>query len=194
VAEFAWSCTELACSFDAAGSTDPDGVIVSYAWDFGDDATASGVVASHTFSTPGSYGVSLTVTDDDDASDGTSHTVTPGLVAATLHVTDLDGLATLMPRDRWTAQVTITVKDQKGLAVPSADVTGTWSGGAKGDSACTTDSSGICTVEKRNLKTSSGPVTFTVVGVAHATLSYAPDDNTDADGDSDGTVISVAVP
>ena len=51
--------------FDASGSYDPDGDIVSYVWDFGDGATAQGIAAEHAFETPGlSYRVVLTVIDD----------------------------------------------------------------------------------------------------------------------------------
>jgi PKD repeat protein len=50
--------------FDAGASSDPDGAIVSYSWDFGDGTAASGVTASHTYSTPGIYLVTLTVIDN----------------------------------------------------------------------------------------------------------------------------------
>jgi cysteine-rich repeat protein len=50
--------------FDGSGSSDPDGVIVSYEWDFGDGNAATGVTAAHTYSVPATYQVSLTVTDD----------------------------------------------------------------------------------------------------------------------------------
>ena len=32
VASFTFACTDLACSFDGSGSSDPDGSIASYAW------------------------------------------------------------------------------------------------------------------------------------------------------------------
>jgi len=51
-------------SFSGANSTDEDGRIVSYAWDFGDGATGSGVSATHVYNAAGSYKVTLTVTDD----------------------------------------------------------------------------------------------------------------------------------
>ena len=41
--------------FDASASTDPDGAITGFAWDFGDGATASGVQAQHRFAAPGTY-------------------------------------------------------------------------------------------------------------------------------------------
>ncbi len=75
-AAFSWSCTGLACSFDGSGSSDPDGSIASYAWDFGDDASGSGGAPSHTFAAGGDYQVSLTVTDNVGDSGGVAHTVT----------------------------------------------------------------------------------------------------------------------
>ena len=59
----------LTANFSGAGSTDSDGSIVEYVWNFGDGTTAYGVDASHTFNAPGTYTVTLTVTDDDGAAD-----------------------------------------------------------------------------------------------------------------------------
>lgn len=50
--------------FDAGGSSDPDGAIVSYFWDFGDGNTATGPVAAHRYDAPGTYSVRLRVDDD----------------------------------------------------------------------------------------------------------------------------------
>gem|GEM_PF-639845 len=55
----------LAVNFDGSGSSDGDGTIASYVWDFGDGASATGVQVSHSFDAPGVYTVGLTVTDDD---------------------------------------------------------------------------------------------------------------------------------
>ncbi len=67
-AAFTSSCTSTACDFDASGSTDADGSVVSWAWDFGDGATATGRTPSHDFVTSGTRQVTLTVTDDEGAS------------------------------------------------------------------------------------------------------------------------------
>jgi PKD repeat protein len=63
-ASFTFSCNRLTCSFDASGSTD-DGAIVGYSWSYGDGNTDTGVTSEHTYSTAGTYTVTLTVTDDD---------------------------------------------------------------------------------------------------------------------------------
>ncbi|HNJ78162.1 MAG TPA: PKD domain-containing protein [Marmoricola sp.] len=54
----------LAVGFDSVGSSDPDGSIASYAWEFGDGGTASGAAVSHVYATAGNYTAKLTVTDD----------------------------------------------------------------------------------------------------------------------------------
>jgi PKD repeat protein len=50
--------------FNASGSYDIDGVIVSYQWDFGDGTTGSGVSPEYVYKHPGKYSVTLIVTDN----------------------------------------------------------------------------------------------------------------------------------
>ncbi|AQP46315.1 hypothetical protein BW730_00745 [Tessaracoccus aquimaris] len=68
-AAFTSTLNDRALSVDAAASHDPDGTIASYAWDFGDGATGSGAQASHTYTSSGTFEVTLTVTDDRGATD-----------------------------------------------------------------------------------------------------------------------------
>ena len=51
-------------SFDGSASNDPDGNIVSWEWEFGDGATGTGPMPTHTYNEPGRYLVQLTVTSD----------------------------------------------------------------------------------------------------------------------------------
>ena len=63
-------------AFDASASSDPDGAISAYAWDFGDGTTATGATPSHVFAGPGSYTVALTVTDSDGSSSTSTQMIT----------------------------------------------------------------------------------------------------------------------
>lgn len=51
-------------SFNASASTDPDGALTTYLWDFGDGNSGTGLTATHIFTEDGTYDVSLTVTDE----------------------------------------------------------------------------------------------------------------------------------
>jgi fibro-slime domain-containing protein len=51
--------------FDGSASFDPDGNIVSYAWDFGDGNTGTGISPVHTYAATGEYMIELCVTDDE---------------------------------------------------------------------------------------------------------------------------------
>ncbi len=55
--------TNCLSALDLDCVNDPAGQIVSYAWDFGDGATASGLSATHAYAAPGTFTVRLTVTD-----------------------------------------------------------------------------------------------------------------------------------
>ncbi len=58
--------TGQSITFDASASTDPNNSPLSYAWNFGDGATGSGVKAMHTYANAGTYTVTLTLTDGDN--------------------------------------------------------------------------------------------------------------------------------
>jgi PKD repeat protein len=54
----------LNVSLSASASFDPDGSITHYAWNYGDGWTGEGATALHTYTMPGTYTVTLAVTDD----------------------------------------------------------------------------------------------------------------------------------
>ncbi|KYH45864.1 hypothetical protein AZH51_09260 [Branchiibius sp. NY16-3462-2] len=78
-AAFTSSVTHNAVSFDGSGSSDTDGTVASYDWDFGDGSThATTAKPSHTYTTAGDYNVTLTVTDNDGGTDTVTKSVTVG--------------------------------------------------------------------------------------------------------------------
>ena len=76
VASFTSSSTGLTAHFDGSGSSDPNGSIVGYSWDFGDGSpVGSGQAVDHVYA-PGTYHVTLTVTDNGGASSSVTHDLT----------------------------------------------------------------------------------------------------------------------
>ncbi|WP_302081330.1 PKD domain-containing protein [Salinibaculum rarum] len=65
-------------SFDASGSSDPDGDIASYEWEFDDGNTSNGETTNHSYASAGDYIVQLDVTDNDGATRRTSQVVSVG--------------------------------------------------------------------------------------------------------------------
>jgi len=69
----------LTVHFDGSGSSATNATITSYDWDFGDDAVGSGLDISHTYTLPGTYTTTLTVTDSKGQSNSTT---TPVIVTS----------------------------------------------------------------------------------------------------------------
>ncbi len=62
--------------FSGAGSSDPSGSAITLNWNFGDNTIGTGVLITHTYNTPGTYAVSLAVTNTQGASSSASATAT----------------------------------------------------------------------------------------------------------------------
>lgn len=62
-------------SFDASGSTDTDGSIVRYSWEFGDGSSGTGSSIDHLYASPGDYTVTLEVEDNQGAIDSRSESI-----------------------------------------------------------------------------------------------------------------------
>ena len=73
-ATFDVSVDGLTVRLDGRGSSDPDGTVASYEWGIGGERY-SGAMATHTFWRAGDHDVTLTVTDNDGATDQVTRTV-----------------------------------------------------------------------------------------------------------------------
>jgi len=65
-----------AVSFDASGSTDPDGDPLQHAWTFGDGGTGEAVKPTHTYTTAGTFTATVTVSDGRGGTNSASAQVT----------------------------------------------------------------------------------------------------------------------
>ena len=76
VSEVTGAVAPVGVALDGSTSSDADGDVVAWSWDLGDGTTASGPRVSHAYDDPGTYSVTLTVTDDQGATASTDETIT----------------------------------------------------------------------------------------------------------------------
>ena len=106
----------------------------------------------------------------------------------TLRVADLDATKS-KKGSKWVAIITIKVVGSSGATVSGVKVTGTWSGAKTGTTTCTTPTTGTCQVVASNM--SGASVTFNTTSLAKTGYTYNASANSDPEGDSDGTSITV---
>jgi PKD repeat protein len=94
----------LSVTFDSTGSTDLDGTIVSYLWDFGDGGTSNVQNPQHTYTNPGKYVITLTVTDNA----GATTTETASLEATTPNLPPVSKFIATPPGGRAPLSVVLT--------------------------------------------------------------------------------------
>jgi hypothetical protein len=129
--------------------------------------------------------------DSDGDSNGTNIVMAKPL-ATPIFIGDLDGVKTVSS-DKWRTSITMKVQDNAGNPIPKAKVFFAWSDGRTDD--CTTENDGRCAVTSREVKQSEVPaMTFTVTDITHSDSmlwQYNATLNTDPDGDSTGTSITL---
>jgi subtilisin len=166
-ANFSFTTDGLTATFTDT-STDSDGTIDGWSWNFGDGNTSTVQNPVHTYVADGTYTVSLTVTDNEGATGSTSKSVTVSSETSFVTVKSLEGNANTVNRNFWRATVNITIEPAQSGAV----VSGNWSTG--GSVTCTTDSLGQCSITSGNLRNNIGSTTFTVTDVVLSGHTYDP--------------------
>lgn len=165
-------------TFDASGSTDPDGSISEYQWDFGNGTKGTGTTATTTY-TPGTYPVTLTVVDN-------AH----GVALAQKNVNYEEGLVLEDAEDGTTAGWKIYDNDPVGATIAnefdtirdSRVISLTGSGTGNGFSLAKDDGSALLIKDKSTISLSfmtSGSYTLyiqTSTSVGMRYLSYSDSD------------------
>lgn len=96
---FTATCSGLACSFDASGTTDAEDDDLTYTWAFGDGGTADGVTAQRTYAQGGTYSVVLVVSDGVNTAQATRQVSPAPTTTGPGHTTEVsDTVLTNMPR------------------------------------------------------------------------------------------------
>lgn len=178
---FTLTCNDLACSFDGTMSTDTDGNIINYSWQFGDNNSATGSNVEHSYLQSGDYTVTLTVTDDQGAMHTTSNIIS--VVAsnnenATSLVVNLVSTATLSAgKGKKYGLANITITDNLGSPVSGVNVSGSFSGTWNESASGVTDVNGIASIQTSTSSSGSVTVSYCVNNV-EGSLPYNEADST----------------
>lgn len=178
----------LAVKLVGTASSDADGSIASYRWEFGDgSAVATTATANHTYAA-GTYTARLVVTDDLGAASSTTVQIVvssaptppppPPVTKPSCKVASLALTWVKATNASGYAQGVMTITDNAGKPVSGALVTVKSTGLFAGSGQGRTDSRGqLVLVTTRLPATSKGDLTFAVTAVSHPTLVYDPANN-----------------
>ena len=166
-------------AFSGGGSSDADGLIASYSWNFGDGATATGPAATHTYTTAGVYDARLTVTDNVGATAST-------VVRITVNAQVLRSTSVTLSGNRNGSTVNlqgqVQVRNTSGAAVSGVTVSATWRkpDGSTASRTATTNTSGAASFSTSGPR---GTYTLTVTNLAKTGYTF----------DTAGSVLSASI-
>jgi PKD repeat protein len=165
----------LTVAFSSADSSDTDGTIVGYNWNFGDGTPAStDPNPSHVYTSAGTFTAVLTVTDNSGLT-GTSSVVIAVQAAplVDIFVGDIT-LSVVQSNGRnYAGRAVITVRDANGAVRPGVTVAARWSGLTTDTDSGVTDGNGQVVFTSNNTK-KRGTFTVTVTNLSASGYTYNP--------------------
>jgi len=160
----------LVVAFSSGGSSDPDGAIASYSWNFGDGITSTAPNPNTVYASAGVYTATLTVTDNAGSTASRSIVIT---VTAAVNVVRSSNINLTATRRLNTVTATgkVTVKNQAGAIMQGATVSATWTlpNGTTKSQTATTNSSGIATF---SVKSNRGTYSLKVTNITKTGYTF----------------------
>jgi len=170
-----------AVTLDAYASYDPDGTITAYEWTESGEVLSNGVSFTDSFAA-GTHIVTLTVTDNEDATATDEVTVTVMEVATYPTVTvsiEMSKETRQAGRNLFTIAVaTVTIVDANSAPSEGVTVYGQWSGLTSDADSGVTDINGLVILKSEQVKNASGSFTFTIDSVTKGEVTYEPSGET----------------
>jgi len=173
-------------AFDGGSSSDPDGLVVGYSWNFGDPASAGANTStlrnpSHTYAAPGTYTASLVVTDNQGNASAAATkviTVTGNAIPNSVHVDSMTGSWVRRTNVEVAGTATIRAVNQYGQPLRYIAVYVTVTGSASGKSAAKTDANGYVTIQMPKQRSANpSTYTFTVTRLVYQGYPYNAAEN-----------------
>jgi len=168
-------------AFDGTFSSDEDGLVVGYSWNFGDPASAGANTSSlsrpsHTYGAAGTYTARLTVTDDQGNVSAETQkiiTVTGSALANATNVASMTASWVKMTNVEVAGTAIIRIVNQYGQPMRSAAVYVRVTGSASGSAAAKSDSNGYVTIQMpKQRMTNVANYTFTVTSLVYPAYVY----------------------
>lgn len=154
----------LKVTFSSAGSSDPDGQIVSYLWNFGNGQFSTSPNPTCTYRKVGTYTATLTVTDNRGAKSSRSLTIV--VTQNPKKVLFVQSIAMSLDSNSSgaSARAVVQIKDISGALIPDAVISASWSGLVGGRRELKTNSKGEATFSSTRTQR-QGTFTITITNV-----------------------------
>jgi hypothetical protein len=172
----------LTVNLSSAGTSDPDGSIVSYLWNFGDstyppDQTSANPVHTYIQTGPLTYHATLAVSDNQGGTATASVQINITTAVPTVHVESQSVSRIQLTNGRWQAKDVVRIVDGNGTPVSGATVTVHFSGATSGSVSDVTNALGLVTLKSTAAKRATQPWCFTVVSISATGFTYLPSAN-----------------
>lgn len=156
-------------------SDQSSGAPTSWSWSFGDDGTSAAQNPSHEYSDPGTYTVTLTVTNANgsDVEQKIDYINVAPQGEQVMHVHEMV-ITRKIAGPNNSGRCTVTIVDVLAQPVEGATVYVDWDGPNSGSGSGATGADGKTTIETPKLRNPVGEWCFEVTGVTHATYTYDP--------------------